>query len=945
MRSLILVLISAKRLKSQTWLSLVLLVSAALAIAVVACVPVFADAVSRRILQEELGLTGKALRRSPFTIRFLASPSPGRPVGIADAGRLRDTLAGLLAWRVGVPIVASYTEVHSPRYQLIATTAPKEGATPSYVDGAYAVYAERAENHIRVVAGAPFGEGADAAVLPVWVNRDYAIERGLQVGELYELGNVFDPTSQRIPVRIAGLWVQQDPNADFWWYTEPIWHYACILLTSRQAYEAVVETALPSKSKFVSWRYVLQDSRVNLSRADHYLEGLATVKREAERLLPGGGMGEAPTTGLTRGQQRKTALSLVLLGFSIPLIVIIIYFMVAVSTMLVRFQSQEIATLISRGSGRLQIVGLAALETLLILLMATPLGLALGLLLARLLGYSFSFLRFVSRAPLNVSITSVEWWLVAIVMGVTLLARIVPAWSAAKTTIVIQERQSARGQFAVGAARWLLVGFLTAATIYAYQRLQTVGSLSLVSWRPGERDHDPLLLVAPSLFLLTAPALLSLLFVVLIRPLAWLGRLSSSVSAYLGCVNLGREGGHYRTPVYMLVLCLSIGVFFASLGKSADAWLVDRRRYEIGADLTFRPRVNEEGGRRISVAEALSLEEGLSLPAGDYEQLEGIEAAMPVGEYRAAVEGGSVAAYGRLLAIDRLRFPEIAYFRPDYSSVSLGELMNRLGAQREALLMPRETAEALQLSEGDRVRLNVVIGESQSASFEFVLAGTFDYFPTMFKDKGLVFVANLDFLETETAGLLLHNLWMRTAPGIDSSQVATDVVRLSRQALRVTGDLPTLLAYDQTRLERVGLFGLLSVSFAAGALLAALGLLVHSAASMRVRSLHFAVLQALGLGRNQVILTVFVEYALVLLYSLIAGTVLGLVGARLYVPFYQLVDVRGVPVPPYIVLIDVERGVLLAGLMAIALVLAEGMVVLRVIRTRMFESLRMGVRE
>ena len=43
-------------------------------------------------------------------------------------------------------------------------------------------------------------------------------------------------------------------------------------------------------------------------------------------------------------------------------------------------------------------------------------------------------------------------------------------------------------------------------------------------------------------------------------------------------------------PVFLIVLCLSLGIFFASMGKSADTWLVDRRSYEVGADLVHLPQ-------------------------------------------------------------------------------------------------------------------------------------------------------------------------------------------------------------------------------------------------------------------------------------------------------------------------------------------------------------------
>ena len=53
------------------------------------------------------------------------------------------------------------------------------------------------------------------------------------------------------------------------------------------------------------------------------------------------------------------------------------------------------------------------------------------------------------------------------------------------------------------------------------------------------------------------------------RPLAFIGRLLPSVTGYLAFEPRPR-GRPVPTPTYLLVLCLSLGVFYASLAKSAD---------------------------------------------------------------------------------------------------------------------------------------------------------------------------------------------------------------------------------------------------------------------------------------------------------------------------------------------------------------------------------------
>jgi putative ABC transport system permease protein len=206
-------------------------------------------------------------------------------------------------------------------------------------------------------------------------------------------------------------------------------------------------------------------------------------------------------------------------------------------------------------------------------------------------------------------------------------------------------------------------------------------------------------------------------------------------------------------------------------------------------------------------------------------------------------------------------------------------------------------------------------------------------------------VTNLEYLQSQGGGLLPYGIWMRTDPNIEASKLVQGITRQSKVIPERVVNLRQILAKDAGRLERVGVFGMLSICFLAGTVLAVFGLLVHNAASLRRRSLRFAVLQALGLARINVLLTVFTEYLGVMLYSIITGVALGIVGAYIYVPYFQLTDEAKVPVPPYLPMIDQQRAGIIALVMGLALVAVEAMVLWRLLRIRLFETLRLGTRE
>jgi putative ABC transport system permease protein len=451
--------------------------------------------------------------------------------------------------------------------------------------------------------------------------------------------------------------------------------------------------------------------------------------------------------------------------------------------------------------------------------------------------------------------------------------------------------------------------------------------------------NDPLVLLAPTLFIFTAPMVAAQLFVWLVYPMGLLGRFLPWVSGYLASTNLVRAAGEYRASIYRLILSLTLGVFYASVAKSADIWLVDSMQYEYGADLVLKLTPEEEIRFGSSGEE---LPEIVTLPSEVYRSVEGVHAAMRLGEYEATLQPATQTPYYRMLAVERFNFPEVAYFRDDYAREELGELMNRLAQNARGILLSYSVAGQLNSSVGDTVNVNVNLYGDVWHRFNAEIVGLFRYFPTMYPDEEPVIVANLDYLELNT-GLLPHDIWLNLEPGADSEVVLRAVNKLS-VPLRGVKDLNEALTTEGQRLERTGVFGLLTFCFVAGAALSVADVLVYTTAMLRERSLHHAVLRALGVRRRTVLITVVLEQATSLVYGLAVGIACGVQCALLYGPYFPLGDGSNPPVPPFLPYVDWPRTWWIAILTGAALLLAQFIVLKRMMRTHLFEVLRMGIR-
>jgi putative ABC transport system permease protein len=984
------------RLRSRLLLSSLLILTTALAVAITAGIPVFAGAVSQTLMQEEMDARSETKGWPVFSVRISAMPTERQPLGapradVQDVAEIHRWLRQELDASVGLPVRAGHIEVQSPSYRL----APREEDTTytsehlasvrvvtiaSAADsrdaglGDAAFWAESdapariLPAPIATVSGAPFGEIVKPDVLNVWVGQALADSLALQAGETYELGQLYASIGDGLPVYVAGIWIAED-SLDDAWYRDPRTHFASSLLTTPASYAQWIAPTVDQGSAFAFWYYVMDERRLNLDRADTYIGGLTSLDRQVKNRLPGGQMDLDPREDLLRGRARKQDLQVVLFGFSVPVIIILIYFLGSLSATQTRFQATEIAMMASRGSSRWQLVGLWALESLVILAAAIPLGLLGALLLARSMGFADGFLSFTSREPLQVSLASIGLDLLLALVGASLLVRLVATWRAGRTTVVAHERAQARRRLIWGGVRLTLTAALCIVTLYAYRQLTvrdmglaTATGASIVS--AFQAADDPLVLLAPTLFLFAVPLLVSELFVLLMLPLGLIARYIPWVAGYLAGLNLARSGGLYRGPVFRLVVCLSLGVFYASAARSADVWLVDRLRYRVGSDITFTLG-KEEAGVSLGVfarsgdnGEASQTIDMPMLPSELYEELPGVDAATRVGDFEVALAASGDLPYLRMLAVDRLHFASAAYFRSDYAAYSLGEMLNRLAMVPNGILIPHDLAARLGLGIGDTLRANVLLFEGAREPFAYEIVGLFEHFPTMSPTTsassasdgesedalaGAVLVSSLSFLEMRTSSLLPHSVWLRIEPRADPESVLASV-----RGLDVTPRdimiLPGLVAEEANRLERTGMFGLLTFCFLAAAALSVADMVVSGVAMLQERAVRHAVLRALGFRQTTLLDTVLLEQLASLAYGLAAGVVSGIACARLYVPHFPLTTASGPPVPPFIPLIDWGRTHQIAIAMGFALLVSQGVVTLRLMRTHLFAALRLGNR-
>ena len=934
--------LALKRLRSRLGLTVLSLLGIILAVGMVTSIPIFTQAVSFVVLRSELDKLGQLAGRPPFAVRFYFLASANQPLSLASVSDMEERISRTLSTKVGLPIKQSITTVETlpltlrsaPGSQLY-TDKTNAGLGQVTIDAISSI-----GQHIAVYEGEPFGEATKGERIGVWVNGALKDKMGLQANEEYDL--VPQGAGEVIPVYIAGFWRAND-SLESYWYQNPDTAMSKVFLVSPPVFESAVQPRLPEQTGFNTWYYVLDEQALNIDRADASAAGLEKSINSLGAMLPGLTMDYSPLQPVQRYIQRRALLSVLLVGFSLPAIGLLLYFLMLVSTTTVRFQTEETAILASRGAGSRYIVGVSAMETLLLIAAGVPLGVLLGFTLAYAMGYTLSFLNFIDRPPLPVSLTGVDKRMLAISVLMLLAARLIPAWRNSRASIVGVMRERSR-QISGSKLSWLAVDVaLVVVSLYAYQHLRERGTLGIIGWEPsGDPFRDPLLLLAPTLFIFTICLVLTHLFPVLLRPLDALGGHLPSFPGYMGLRQLQRQSEQYTSALFLVLVCLSLGAFYSSLALSLDQWLTAHIYYQVGADYTFKQGIRivpgEGPGVKASGTQG-AIDSSWLLPASDYANTSGVLAATRVGIYDATASQPKLNT-GRFIGVDRLEFPNVAFFRPDFAAAPLGELMNRLGMYPNGILVSQLFLQANNLVEGQRLDLAIKT-DTAVQKVGFIIVGTFRNFPTVYPKQGEAFVGNLDYLFQQIGGVARHSIWLRTAPSADTAAVGSSIQGMGVEVESQT-DTRFIIVQDQDRVERIGLFGVLSIGFLSGTILSGVGLLVYTYASLQGRLGQLSVLRAIGSQVSDVLMMVGIEYLGVIAYGVVAGIAAGIISSYLFVPFFQFSSDPATALPPFLLQIAWGKTAAIAIVFAVTLVLSQLIVLYNLTRKEFFQMLRMG---
>ncbi len=776
-----------RRLWSHRGLALSLLAGLVAAVALALAVPLYADGVQYDLLNAALAQSSTQTGRSPFTFIFHYVGSWHTPIDQAAYTPVDTYMREQLAGAVGLPAALPTRYVSSDNLQLypdierIIRSQRLDMVKFAFVSGIF--------DHMTLVEGSLPSTVGDGVTEPIegLVSLDLANDLGLEVGTVYLMYRPAsgDIKSAQLRVRVSGIWEPKDPTESFWFY--PPESFKKRLLIPEETFWGVVGKTLPLAVNEAVWRFAFDGSNIHSENVPGLLARMDSAQTRANALLPYTDLEASPVQALRQYRREAQSLTGLLFAFSIPVLGLALYFLGLVAAMLISRQRNEIAVLRSRGASRLWIAAVYLVEWSLLGLLGLAGGTALGWQAARWVGQTQSFLDFSRPSTLTLRMTSTSLGFGLAAVGLAVLFSLLPAWQAGGDTIISYKRERARSQQKPLWQRAYLDFLLLLPSLYGLYTLRAEGQLKVLGRTLGAANpfQNPLLFLLPTLFMLSLSLILLRFLPRLLSALAWLLAQLPGVSSLMAVRQLARtasgSAATHLGPLLLIMLTLGLAGFVSSMAYSLDHYLVDSAYYAAGADLNLAESgeytgqaptaPGQPGSPRPTPTPAPSNKPAVwnFLPVSDHLRLPGVLAAARVGRYESELGASGRSAGGRLIGIDRVEFPAVAFFRQDFASEPFIALMNRLAFDPSAILIDRATWEKFNLATGDQVELQFKTGKTIKA--QFVVVGVLDYFPTLYPEDGPFFIANLEYLFEAAGGLQPYDVWLRTAPDADAQAI------------------------------------------------------------------------------------------------------------------------------------------------------------------------------
>ncbi|WP_295157535.1 ABC transporter permease [uncultured Ruminococcus sp.] len=815
---------------------------------------------------------------------------------------------------------------------------------------------------------------------------------GLAMNTVYEIANIME-NKESIKIEIVGLLDVADENDPFW--AEGIDEaYTAVVFTD---FDTMFNEMLPTKAVNISkanYNFFIDYTRLNISQLGSINDSYAKQKETFKKSNIGFTMPAKDI--LTDYAKRSEQLTLLLWLLQIPVILMIIFYLFMVSKMNIEQEKNEIAVFKSRGASNGQVLGIYALESMVLGIITAAAGPFAGLGLCRILGASNGFLEFVNRRAMPVKLTAEAFIYAAAAVLVFFVTTLVPIIPASRTTIVEHKQSKAKKK---KHALWEKVGFdfiLAGGSfgwLYYYNRTQA--KLLELGVTDTSATVNPLMFVTSTAFILGLGLFLIRVYPLFIRIISRIGRRFWSPAQYVSLTNIGRSAtGRERFLMLFLVLTVSLGVFFANTARALNRNAEETVYYAAGADIVlteewFSSKTEaaqksgapaNAGGTPVQTQTEKEDDDDTATvvtytePVFErFEKLAGVQHAAKV--FR---RDGVTLKSSKMTVVKRTAEKKDEKKREDYLDLDMGA--KSANTDKNVQLMTVQPAEFAEVINFEQRLLPTHINNYLEALAEYtpgvILSSSFrdyglelgdtvecewganepfdvtviafvDYWPSLdpYAEAGdgsyMDFaVMNFDYVNVQT-NMEPYQVWIDLEEDASVQEFYDSVEDAHISVTGMTSAKQELITKKNDPMLQ-GMNGALTLGFITIMIMCIIGFLIYWILSIKSRTLQFGILRAMGMKYHEIIAMIVYEQVLVSGVAILAAMFIGGITSELFVPLFQSVLDVSSRVPEFAVI--PERSDYLKLYTVIAVMLLVGFLILgRLIgRINISKALKLG---
>ena len=602
--------------------------------------------------------------------------------------------------------------------------------------------------------------------------------------------------------------------------------------------------------------------------------------------------------------ENKKTISVILLTFEIPIIALLLLFIFMISSRILEMETNEIAMLKSRGVSRFKVIRLYMLQSFVISIIGSVLGLPLGYLFCKLGAGTDAFLVFTMK---DTTIYRPTYMMIAfsgIAFVLSMLFMTIPVISLSRFTIIERRSHKNAGKSkALWEKFFLDIPLLALSGYLLFNYMKQRESISLTVISGGQ--IDPIIFLDSSLFILGCGLFALRIIHLIINLIYKLGRNKWKPAEYVAFLQIIRNTKKQGFISVFLVMTIAMGIFNSNLARSVNENMENRINYNVGCDYMVVERWN------LTIKkQSMSSEAYWRYKEPDYQRFEPLQELGVTSMTKVVRDEDTIVYMDKrkevgclLLGINTKEFGETASLQDGLNDKHWFYYLNDLGQKPKGVIISKNLADKYELNVGDKLnygRVSPIDPSKEYAKTNAEIVAIVNSFPgyesmvyeeqpdgTFKKRENYLIVANYNTV-MNVFNLRPYQVWMKLSDSADYKEIDKYIEEHEYRLPKTTSR--EKLIQDQRNSTLIQITnGMFSIGFVISLTVCGVGFLIYWILTIKERELIYGIYRSMGLTMGEIFRMLIVEQIFSSMFACLAGFGVGMLTTFLFTKLISIV--------------------------------------------------------